>query len=1094
MAKPSLAPFAVAFLLSALLFLAACGPNTRTALTAKRTSATVTPYAPTIAGPILEPEKLEEYSTRKRKPGAVFKAEEDEDEDEAEEEEREREEAAEAMEFYLSKRTPEPEAKLPMERYYSARQQAQRMRQISLSTGRFSSGNKAGSPRRQISLGSWKELGPANIAGRSRILVFHPQDPNIMFVGAAAGGVYKTVDGGQNWTAIGDLLPNMAVNALAIDPNNPNILYAGTGEGFGNSDAVRGIGIFKTTDGGATWTALSSTYGKNDFFFTNRLIVSPFDTNRIYAATSTGIWRSLDGGENWKQVLNRATPFDGCQDLVIRKDQGRDYLFASCGRRATPASIFRNKNAEGDDEWEIVYADTNMARSAIAIAPSNPDIVYVIASSREEGNWADGLYAVFRSTSAGDKGSWEVRVTNQSPRRMNTVLLSNQQGFFSDLCTPGGRQSFANQGWYDIAIAVDPVNPDRVWVGGIDWSVSTDGGANWGLASDWNVGKTARTYVHADQHFIIFHPQYDGDKNKTVFFTNDGGVFKTDDALAEPIPDDRAFCTEVSKFTHKELSRGLATGQFYHGVVYPGGHVFLGGKQDNGTNRGGLGPGMFNWTSVFGGDGGYVAVAPDDPNRLYLETTRLSLRRSTNGGFTTAGATTGITEASANFLFITPFRMDPNDSQRLYIGGRTLWRTANGGSSWTAAAAAIPTGTISAYAIAPGSSDRVLFGTTTGRVYRSLSATTTTAADTWDFSFARLNGNVSWLEIDPKDPDTAYATISTFNNASGSGHVFKTTNAGVTWTSIDGSGDTAIPDVPAHSIAIDPNNTQNLYLGTDIGIFASTDGGASWSKEDSGFVNTVVESMTITKEDGASTLYAFTHGRGVWKVNLNGETPKACNWKLEPSSPLNLPAFGGPTTLKLGAESDCLWSAVPGSTWAVFPTATGTGAADVTLNVAVNTSTIARTATVQVGPQALTVNQSGATLVTGNATTDSAYRPDSLPFVSTSNTREFPAPNPEGSPVHSCSTSVDSRGNYYVLTPDFAGTLQITVASSNANGLVLTAYEGSVAAANEKLCTRAVSVNSRLTVEKDKTYYLQISGLGTNNAGGTQILTLSRIE
>ena len=162
------------------------------------------------------------------------------------------EEPGESVEFYLQKRAIDGKADLPADRYLVEREHVARMRWISIANGRLS-GSKSDATEKQISLGAWRELGPTNIAGRSRILVFHPQRDTTMYLGAASGGVWKTTDAGQNWEPIGDMLPNMAVNALAIDPTSPDTLYAGTGEGFGNIDAVRGAGIFKSIDAGKTW-------------------------------------------------------------------------------------------------------------------------------------------------------------------------------------------------------------------------------------------------------------------------------------------------------------------------------------------------------------------------------------------------------------------------------------------------------------------------------------------------------------------------------------------------------------------------------------------------------------------------------------------------------------------------------------------------------------------------------------------------------------------------------------------------------------------------------------------------------------------------
>ena len=1005
------------------------------------------------------------------------------------------EEPGGSVEFYLQKRAIDGQADLPADRYLVEREHVARMRGISIASGRFS-GGKTAAAERQISLGAWRELGPTNIAGRARALVFHPQFDTTMYLGAASGGVWKTTDAGQNWEPIGDMLPNMAVNALALDPTSPDTLYAGTGEGFGNIDAVRGAGIFKSVDAGKTWQPLAATRNNTAFQVVNKLVISTASPNRIYAATNLGVFRSTDAGETWTMALERNAPFDGCQDLVLRPNQANDYFYAACGRRSTPTTIFRNRAAEGDAAWEAVLTNENMARSAIAIAPSNPDIVYVLASSREEGNYRDGLLAVYRSGASGDKDSWETRAGNKDEKRMNTALLSNPVRLFNDVCSGTGAILYRNQGWYNIAIAVDPTNPDRVFAGGIDIMKSEDGGANWGLASYWWAPATNSAYAHADHHLILFHPRYDGQANRSVYFLNDGGLHRTDnaDAVVGMQPGD-ACTTGGTRMRFVELSRGMTTSQFYHGLPFPGGSAYLGGKQDNGTTRGSAAQGKL-WGRLSGGDGGYVAFAPDDPNRVYVETTGLSLLRATNG-LSFSGAITGITEATGNFLFITPFRMDPNQSKRLYIGGRALWRTDDGADNWKRVSGEIPLGNISAMAIAPGNPDRVVFGTTTGRVYRSNTATTDNEDSEWPYEFARTNGYVSSLEFDPNNQDIVYATISTFNNSTGEGHLFRSTDGGGSWVRWEGSGDSGLPDLPAHSIAIDPANSRNVYVGTDAGIFASLDGGSSWAKEDSGFVNTVVEALSIARENNVSTLYAFTHGRGAWSVTLNGEQAAACSFVLGPVAPVN--AFGGLVKTNLETGTDCSWSILPNSSWARAMTAAGKGPGELSLQFSVNTATVQRSTSILAGDRGLNVVQSAARSVANHGSADAAFVLTSLPFVGSSTTLGFPAPNPETSPVHSCTDSVDSRGNWFRLVAPYTGPLYISAFTTGAQaairGNVITVYEGGATREQEKACEKsAAQPQLRFDIEEGKTYLIQVSGIGTANAGGTQILLVGRIE
>jgi photosystem II stability/assembly factor-like uncharacterized protein len=1003
----------------------------------------------------------------------------------------------EAAEYEAQKRAVDGKSEVPVERYLAAKERMGRMRAFSLGTGRFSNSKQ----ERQISIGAWTELGPSNIAGRARTMVFDPADATVAYVGAAAGGVWKTTNGGANWTPLTDLLPNLAVNALAIDPKAGGTLYAGTGEGFGNADAVRGVGIFKTTDGGATWTHLEATRGRTEFFFVNKLVVSPNDSQRVYAATSVGVFRSMDGGETWSAILERRTPFNGCQDLVIRTDQPGDVLFAACGRGSTPTGIFRTVSGEGEAKWEMVLSEPNMSRSVIALAPSNQGIVYVMSASQETGRWRDGLLAVFRSEANGDPGSFTVRVRNTDAKRLNTVLLTNTLGAFDDICSPGREPDFGNQGWYDIALAVDPVNPDRLWAGGIDLFRSEDGGANWGLASHWWVAKANNTnYAHADQHAIYFHPQYNGESNKQVYFLNDGGVFRTDDSLGTVITENADACFSRSRMRFQELSNGMVTTQFYNGVPYPGGHFYWGGMQDNGTNRGGDAAGKDQWARVIGGDGGYVAVAPEDANRIYAETTRLSLRRATNG-LTFSAATRGITDAStaANFLFIVPFKMDPNQSQRLWLAGRILWRTDDGASNWVAGSTPLPTGLISAIAVAPGNSNRVLFGTNTGRVYRNEAAGEADSKTEWEFTRVRLNGVISSLEFDPNNQDVVYATVSTFNNADGEGHVFRSTDGGVSWSSLDGSGDTGVPDLPAHSIAVDPANSQAIYLGSDAGIFVSVDGGASWAKEDVGFVNTVVEALHVIRENGASTLYAFTRGRGAWSVRLNGETGLGCEYKV--SAVPAMTAYGGFPRVRVETGEECRWSAVAGATWASPSVGSGKGPGELPVQVQINAATGNRTSSIQVANQRVIVAQSGAPVVSGNISAATAAVVTTLPYAVLTVTNRLNPPG-EDSPVHSCTESRDSRATWFRYTPNFSGTLYVSSYTGTATGAfggnVITAYEGADAASavgNEKACVRSTTQPVlNLPVEAGKTYWIQSSGLGANNVGGTQVFLLGRLN
>ncbi len=956
----------------------------------------------------------------------------------------------EAVEWYLQKRLPKGEKQLPIERYFAAKEKIKQMKRFSTKQnknlpsqaeageneeilgedGEFPNGTGGGgagdgSPSTSGALGTWQSIGPGNVGGRTRALLIDPSNPDVMYAAAVAGGVWKTTDGGTTWLPLNDFLANIAVTSMAFDPSNPSIIYAGTGEGFFNADGVRGAGIFKTTDAGAHWTRLPATASNSNFFFVNDIVVSPANAQHVYAATRTGVWRSLDGGTTWNQAIvsNVANGANGAMDLVIRTDKSTDYIFAAVGTFSR-SHIFRNTDAGGDGTWEDVYSEPTMGRTSLAIAPSNQDVIYAMAlciscpagtnPNFPTASYTDGLLGVFRSTSAGDPGSWTTQVRNNSANLQDTLLLANPVNGALAQCGFGTSQ-FLNQGWYDNVIAVDPTDPEKVWAGGVDLFRSDNGGVNWGVASYWwfQVNGTPPNngdpqFVHADNHIIAFHPNYNGTTNQTMFAGNDGGIYRTNNALTgnvgyvngttpgggtitptSPICGNEftpgGFFTVPAPVIWSPLNNGYAVTQFYHGLPYPNGQTYFGGTQDNGTNRGTDAAGPNAWSRINGGDGGYVAVNPLNTNILYLETTGLSLRRSTNGGASFVGATSGI--SGDVFPFITVFRMDPTTPARLWIGGRFMWRTDNNAVNWTRTSNAQQTGgSITSMAIAPTNSNIVINGAASGQLRRTNIALTANATSvlnsTWLQSFTpRGNGNgtISWVEYDPTNASNVWATVSTFNgvanaNGTSAGHVFKSTDGGATWTLADGTQTlgnvNAIPDIPVHSVVVDPNDNQRIYVGTDLGVFVSLDGGQNWARETTGFSNVVVESLSAVNNNGVTTLFAFTHGRGAFKVTIPGSCATV--------SPLNQAFFspgntGSVTVTKnLSATSACDWNAVSNSSFITIDSgASGNGNGTVNFTVAPNTTGAARIGTLTVAGRNVTITQDAAPIANNDsATTD----------------------------------------------------------------------------------------------------------------------------
>jgi photosystem II stability/assembly factor-like uncharacterized protein len=772
---------------------------------------------------------------------------------------------AEAQEFFLKKRLPAGEKSLSMDRYFAAREQMQTMPQHSARAASFLPSRAAvrGGAPLPAGASGWEELGPGNVGGRTLALVIDPGNPRTMFAGTADGGVWKTSNAGQSWAPVGDLFPSLAVGSLVMDPTNSNIVYAGTGEGSFNGDSVRGAGVFQTTDGGDHWTQMAGT-ATPDFYYVNSMMISPV-SGLLYAATSTGVW-GFDGS-SWTQLLVPHT-FLGCFSLALRNDgSGNDVLFAACGS-FLQGGIFRNAQAQtAGSSWEVVFTNSAMGRTSLAIAPSNHDVIYAVSASNADGPnhfYNQGLLGVFRSTQGGAAGTWTTRVSNKSKDLQSTLLLTNPVILVLAAC--GFGQGFPlNQGWYDITIGVDPTNSDRVFVGGIDLFRSDDGGQTFGAASYW-WGQPDPSYNHADQHALAFHPGYNGTTNQTLYIGSDGGVFRTSNALNQTAQGSVLnLCNDVnSKVSYAGLNHGFAATQFYAGAVFPDDATYFGGTQDNGTPLGADSLGPNKWVTVLGGDGGFVAVDPTHPNVLYAENTGLSIQKSIDGGNTFANAVTGITDF--NFLFIAPFIMDSTNPQRLWAGGTYLWVTNNAAALWSRASAKIAgsrQASISAIAASPADSNHMLVGTDEGVIQRNSAALSATGSTRWPFAKPRV-GYVSSLAFDPTNTSVAYATYATF----GGTHVWKTTDGGATWTGIDGSGAGALPNIPAESIVIDPANPTNLYLGTDMGVFVSTDGGQSWAIELTGFPDVVADQLVMFANGSTRSVYAFTHGRGVWRVNL----------------------------------------------------------------------------------------------------------------------------------------------------------------------------------------------------------------------------------
>jgi photosystem II stability/assembly factor-like uncharacterized protein/Spy/CpxP family protein refolding chaperone len=745
----------------------------------------------------------------------------------------------------------------------------------------------------------WDSLGPHNIGGRTRALVINPRNPDIMYAGSASGGVWKTINAGEGWAPVSDVLADLAVSCLVMDPTDPDVLYAGTGESFGIltdrfnvvSDGVRGGGIYRTADGGKTWVPLRVPLNPS-FQFVNRLALSP-DGKVLLAAVGTlgdrtptgkaisegaGIYRSADPQRSdWRLVLRGFIgslafhPTDKAQVVAGALERGP----AGAG----PPTQGAFYSTDGGVKWQRAGPSQNWAgRVELAYARARPSVVYASVSLPRfrKGQGKDtflGWGELWRSTDGGRNYHRQEARTGQGEE----VAFLGMQG------------DYANTVW-----AGDPTRPDLVLVGGVDLWKSEDGGTTLAPISNWINSPPS---PHADHHLIVERPGFDGKKNRTVFFGNDGGLYRADD-VATAGRDAR----RVEGWTF--LSHGYGVTQFYGAAGHARAGLILGGTQDNGTHLYRADAGGERWSRAFGGDGGYCAIDQDDPSYYYGEYVYLDIFRSRAGKDLPplAGAQDTYYISGKRVLkvngrwelswkpaphsipdaqmrranFIAPFILDPNNQNRLLAGGASLWvtddarapLTAEAGPKWAElkpphpikgdAGQPIPN-FISALAVAKGDPNAIWVGYNNGDVFRS-----SRDADgklQWQHVAVLKDAHrrmCTRIVIDPTESKRVYLTFGGYS----SGNVARTETNGAAWTDLSHG----LPEAPVRSLAIHPRNPKYLYLGTEIGVLASEDGGGSWSPTNEGPTNCRVDELFWMGE----TLVAATHGRGMYRIDLSG--------------------------------------------------------------------------------------------------------------------------------------------------------------------------------------------------------------------------------
>jgi photosystem II stability/assembly factor-like uncharacterized protein len=650
---------------------------------------------------------------------------------------------------------------------------------------------------------SWFSLGPrpitseywsgnANASGRIVSIAAHPTLSGTAYAASASGGVWKTTNGGTNWTPMTDELSCLNHGCVAVDPSNPETVYAGTGE---YTTGSLGDGLFRSLDGGVNWSRIATVAEVGTDC--SRVLVDPTNSQIVHVTGSFGYMRSTDGGANWTRIRVTDT-----SDLAIHPTDGQTLYLGSYGD-----GIYRSTN--GGTSWTQLTSGlptTNVRRILLSISRSTPTTLYAAII-----NGSSGLRGMYKTTNGGN--TW--------------TQLTATPNFPSP------------QGWYDCFVGVDPANANIVYGGGVfpDYAVAgviktTNGGTSW---TDITRGPTGGQ-LHPDQHCIAFGP------TGTIWVGNDGGVWTSTNG--------------GSSWTNRNAA--LAVTQNYNIALHPtDANQLLGGTQDNGTV--GRETNVLSWPQVIAGDGGFAAFDFANPSRMYTTYVYLTVYRITS---TSTDEISGPWDSDPAD-FIAPLVIDPNNARALLGGTNRIWRTTNADTSatWTAISTSSVSGggTIRAIAVAPGASNTIYSGSSTGRVY------VTTNASTWNDRSPGGSASISDIVIDPTDPGTAYISIET----SGGSRVLRTANFGMAWTNVTGE----LPSgVAAQALACDWRfDPPDLYVGTGVGVYESHDGGLTWVKDGTDLPNVNIGDLAI--DPLHQTVTAGTYGRGAWRKDLRSDTP-----------------------------------------------------------------------------------------------------------------------------------------------------------------------------------------------------------------------------
>ena len=666
----------------------------------------------------------------------------------------------------------------------------------------------------------WLSLGPTNSSGRVTDIELHPDNDAIVYAGSASGGIFKSDDSGDNWTSIFDDAESLSIGDLAISTQDPNIIYAGTGESNagGGSLAYDGNGVYRSDDAGENWKSL----GPDRVGSIGRIAISHDDPDIAYAACmgqlfvnnpERGVYRTKDGGISWEQVLflNDST---GAIDLVMHP-QNSNLIYAAMWQRirrvdnreygGAGSGIYRSE--DGGDSWVeltngLPSSPSRKGRIGLAISESEPNILYAFYANR-----IGSIEGIFRTEDGGE--SWEQR---------------SHQGI-----------SNVSYQWWFGKIFVHPEDSDRVYTTSLYMYASDDGAGSWQLILP---------SVHVDQHAVAFSRE----DSKMIYIGNDGGVYLSHSDEDELV----------------DYKTGMSNYQFYTCEIDPiDPSVIYGGAQDNGVQV--VRDESGNWEKIFGGDGFRIIVAPNNNEQIYFESQNGNIWASSNGGEDRYFAASGV---HGTFNWNTPLEMDPVNYSTLYTGTQSLFRTRDKGLNWEeispqltkndAPPGNLSYGTLTYIEVSDHDHDHIYIGTDEGNLWRTLDQ-----GNNYDLISGNLPDRwVTSIATDPWNASGVYVCYSGFRYGESTAQIYYSDDHGDNWTDIGKN----LPDIPVNDIVVDDLKSNTFYVATDIGVFYTEDNGDNWT-----LLGTAIPNVPIIDLDYHSDeriLVAASYGRGMYKMEL----------------------------------------------------------------------------------------------------------------------------------------------------------------------------------------------------------------------------------